>query len=98
MSLTKKEIQHIATLGRLECSEEEREQFAKQLSSILEYVAQLKEVNTGSIEYQYHVDGLENVRVADEISPGDPAVRKGIVDAFPHKAVDLLKVQGIFEE
>lgn len=97
MSLTKEDIEHIATLGRLECSAEEQEQFTKQLSSILEYVAQLQEVDTSGAEYQYQVDGLENVRDQDEATPCDPLVRKNILDAFPDKAIDLLKVKGIFE-
>lgn len=97
MSLTKEDIEHIATLGRIECSPEEQTQFTKQLSSILEYVAQLRDADTSGVEYHYQVDGLENVRDQDETTPCDPLIRKNILDAFPDKAIDLLKVKGIFE-
>ncbi len=97
MSLTKEDIQHIATLGRLECSAEEQEQFTKQLSSILEYVTQLKEVDTSGVSYRYQVDGLENVRNADEVAVCDPSTHANILHAFPDRVVDLLKVKGIFE-
>ena len=98
MTLTQKDIEHIASLGRIECSPDEHVRFTEQLSSILEYVEQLQEADTHGVEYRYQVDGLENVRDADEASPCDQLIRKNVLDAFPDKAMDLLKVKGIFEE
>jgi len=98
MALSPQDIDHIAKLGRLECSSEEREKFTEQLSSILEYVEQLQEADTAGVEYHYQVDGLKNVRAADEIVVCDPDVRENILRAFPDRAVDFLKVKGVFEE
>lgn len=98
MSLTQKDIEHIATLGRIAVSEKEKEIFSEQLSSILEYVAQLQEADTKDCEYHYQVDGLENVRAADEAQPCDPSIRENVLRAFPDRAMDLLKVKGVFEE
>jgi aspartyl-tRNA(Asn)/glutamyl-tRNA(Gln) amidotransferase subunit C len=49
MSLTKKEVIHIAKLARLELSESEIERYQHQLSSILEYADRLKELDTSQI-------------------------------------------------
>ena len=98
MALTPKDIEHIAKLGRLECSDEERQRFTVQLSSILEYVAQLKDADTKDVTYMYQVEGLENSMEPDVVSVCDPEVRNAILRAFPDKVGDLLKVRGIFEE
>ncbi len=49
MSLSRKEVEHIALLARLELSEEELEQYQGQLSAILEHVAALQELDTSKI-------------------------------------------------
>lgn len=49
MSLTPQEVDHIAKLARLNLSLEERARYGQQLSSILDYVAMLQELDTSSI-------------------------------------------------
>lgn len=49
MSLTFKEVEHIAMLARLDLSLEEKQRYQQQLSDILEYVAQLQKLDTGNI-------------------------------------------------
>lgn len=49
MSLTRKEVVHIAKLARLELSDGEIERYQHQLSSILEYADRLKELDTSQI-------------------------------------------------
>ena len=44
MQLSKNEIQHIAKLARLELTEEELKKYGDQLSAVLNYIDQLKEV------------------------------------------------------
>jgi aspartyl-tRNA(Asn)/glutamyl-tRNA(Gln) amidotransferase subunit C len=48
--LSKKDTQHIADLARLELTDKELEKYGSQLSRILGYIDQLKEVDTGGIE------------------------------------------------
>ena len=50
MSLTRKEVEYIAHLARLQLSEEEKERYREQLSSILEHVAKLQSVDTEDIQ------------------------------------------------
>ena len=50
MTLTLKEVEHIALLARLELSDEEKQRYQQQLSHILEHVAQLQKLDTSHIE------------------------------------------------
>ncbi len=47
--LTKEEVKHIAHLARIELSEQEVEKYQKQLGRVLDYVNQLKEVETSGV-------------------------------------------------
>ena len=55
MKISKEEIEHIAVLARLSLSEEEKELFGSQLSSILDYMEKLNELDTKGIEPTSHV-------------------------------------------
>lgn len=44
MSVTKKEIEHLAKLARLELTDAEKEKFSKDISSILQYLSKLQEL------------------------------------------------------
>jgi len=64
--IKKEEIEHISWLARIKLSEEEKELFEQQLSSILEYFAVLDEVDTSNVEPTYHVIGITDVVRQDE--------------------------------
>ncbi len=96
MALTQKEIEHIALLARLELTDEEKEKFANQLSSVLDYVGQLQEVDTTAVLYEYQVEGLENVMDPDDVRPCSDDTRQLILQNMPDRAADLLKVKGVF--
>ncbi len=49
MSLTLREVEHIASLARLELTELEMEKYRQQLSAILDYVTMLQELDTSDI-------------------------------------------------
>lgn len=69
MKISDKEIEHIALLSRLEISEEEKKIFAEQLSTILDYIDKLNELDTHDIEPTSHVIPLNNVMREDIPSP-----------------------------
>jgi len=68
--LTGKEIKHIARLSKLELSARETEKFKKQLSSVVNFIDQLKEVKTEGVEPTSQTTGLVNVLAADEPKAG----------------------------
>jgi aspartyl-tRNA(Asn)/glutamyl-tRNA(Gln) amidotransferase subunit C len=49
MALTTAEVQHIAKLARLELTEEQQEHYRQQLSTILDYVARLRTLDTADV-------------------------------------------------
>lgn len=65
--ITKKEVEHVAKLARLELSEEEKQKYTEQLSDILDYFNQLNEVNTENIEPMVHVLPVRNVMREDSV-------------------------------
>jgi len=72
MKISKEEIEHIASLARLYLSEEEKELFGSQLSSILDYMEKLNELDTKDIEPTSHVLPLSNVMRDDIPQPSIP--------------------------
>ena len=96
MQLSHSEVEHLARLARLALTQEEIEKFGSQLSSVLEYVSQLGEVDTADATYGYQVDGLSNAMDPDETKACDDDVRNRILESFPDRAGDLLKVKSVF--
>ena len=69
MAISVKDVEHIGSLACIELSEQEKERFAKQFNSILDYFKELDGLNTENVEPTYHVIGLTNVfreDIADE--------------------------------
>lgn len=97
MKLSKKEVEHIAHLARLGLTEKEKAKFADQLSSILDYVAQLQEVDTSGVEPTAQVTGLENVFRKDIIEGRDKKTRDGLLKNVPETEDDLIKTKTVFE-
>ena len=96
MKLTREEIEKIAALARLELAEDEKDAFARQLSSILDYVGKLGEVETADIEPMAHSIPVRNVFASDEVMACEPSVRAAALGEFPDKQGDLLKVKAVF--
>ncbi len=67
--LSDKEIEHIATLARINLTSAEQEKFKKDLSSVLDYIETLKKVNTENVEPLYQTTGLVNALRTDESRP-----------------------------
>lgn len=83
MQITKEEIEHIAVLARLCLSEEEKELFGSQLSSILGYMEKLNELDTKDIEPTSHVLSLNNV-MRDDLQAASLPREDALVNAPSH--------------
>jgi len=70
MSVTIKDVEHIAELARLEFTEDEKGKLTAQLNSILAYMEQLNKLDTSAIEPLSHVIELSNVFREDAVKPG----------------------------
>ncbi len=70
MPLSLEEVEHIATLARLELSAEEKARYREQLSAILDYVDRLQELDTANISPTASVLAAEGHLRTDEPRPG----------------------------
>lgn len=97
MQLSKNEIQHIAKLARLELTDEELEKYGGQLSAVLNYIDQLKEVDVKDVEPTAQVTGLENVLREDAVRDWDEEeIEEALADA-PEKEERFIKVKRVIE-
>lgn len=69
MSLTAQEVRWVAHLARLQLTDEELETLTRQLSAIVSYVDQLKQVDTDGVEPMAHALAIQNVFREDEAAP-----------------------------
>ncbi len=68
-SLTRDDVLHVAKLAKLDLTNEEVARFQRQLSKIVDYISQLSEIDTSSLEPTSQTTGLENVFRKDEVKP-----------------------------
>lgn len=66
------DVRHIAMLARISLTDKEIEMLGRQLNDIVEYIGQLKEIDTKDIEPTSHVVPLNNVCREDLIRPSLP--------------------------
>lgn len=69
MRITRKEVEHVATLARLKLDQDEISLFTGQMDAILSYVDKLSELNTDNIIPTSHAVPMENSFRPDEIRP-----------------------------
>ena len=72
MPLTMADVEHVAALARLGLTDGEKERLRDQLSSILDHIAALDELDTAAIPPTSQVIALTNVLREDEPRPSLP--------------------------
>lgn len=94
--LTRSEVRHVARLAGLTLNEKEVTKFQKQLSAILDYVAQLDKVDISKVEPTSQVTGLENVFRDDKTTPS--LSQEEVLSGTKKKHNNFFKIKGIFDE
>lgn len=97
MTLTTKEVEHISELARIGMTATEKKKFQNQISSILDYVKKLEEVNTLGVEPTAQVSGVINALRADEVKPQTRETMEKLVKAAPMHENNLVKTKAVFE-
>ena len=92
--ITREEVKHIAKLARLGVTEKEIEKFQKELSSILDYIEKLKEVDISKVEPTSHSILVENVMRVDESEKPKPESKK-LLELAPETKEGYLKVKKV---
>ncbi len=91
--LTEEEVKKVAEMARIQLSDVEVIKFQKDLSSILDYVEELKGVGTDGLEIVSTVTGLENIERADVANPID--YQEDIMANAPERKDRYYKVKSI---
>ena len=98
--LSDKEVKHIAELARIKISEKEEKSLKKDLSSILEYIDKLNEVDTSGVEPLYQTTGLVNSFRSDEPRGDfkmDENLNEKLIGQAPHRQDRFIKVKSVLE-
>ena len=91
--LNREQVHKVALLARLELTPEEEEQYAGQMSSVLDYFEQLSELDTTGIEPTTRAIDMSNITRHDALSSYQNLA--GIYDAAPDRETDFFKVPKI---
>ncbi|MHC1745624.1 MAG: Asp-tRNA(Asn)/Glu-tRNA(Gln) amidotransferase subunit GatC [Negativicutes bacterium] len=95
MKITRKNVEDVALLSRLEIPEEQIETMTGQLNAILEYVDVLNQLDTTAVEPTAHVLPLKNVMRADVVVPSLP--REAALANAPEQENGYFKVPKVTE-
>lgn len=96
--ITQKDVEHIASLARIELTAEEEKKFEKELSAILDFVEKLNEVDTAGVAPMTGGTGLQNVTREDgQIDKSLEDKFEALVEAAPEKKESWIKVKAVFE-
>ena len=95
MALTMDEVRKVALLARLRLNDEELARMQQQLSSILDYMQVLQEVDVTDVQPTAQVTDVVNVMRPDEVRPSLP-VEEVLANAPAHEG-GYFKVKPVFE-
>ena len=95
MAMTRDEVAKVALLARLRLDPAELETFTGQLSSIVDFVAQLQELDTRAVEPLAHGVEVRNVFRADARGPSLP--RADALANAPQRNAESFLVPAVLE-
>lgn len=93
MHLTNADVDHVADLARLGLTESEKARFREQLSSILDHIAALNELDTSRIPPTAQVGSRSNVLRDDDVRPSLP--RDAVLANAPRQSDGFFEVDAI---
>lgn len=96
MPITIEDVEYIAKLARLALTEEEKIRFQKELEKILDYIDQLKKVDTTGVPPMTHAVPMSNVLRKDEVKPS-LSVEEALANA-PERYGNFFKVPKVVEK
>lgn len=95
MKIEIKDVEYVAKLARLYLTDEEKKQFAGQLSAILEHMEELNKLDTAGVPPTSHAIAMKNVFRTDEVKKSEAA--DDIVSNAPEKDGRFFRVKKVIE-
>lgn len=96
MAITRKDVDHVARLGRLALSDEEKDLFVTQLGKILSHAERVTSLQTDDVPPTSHPVPLVNVFRSDE--PHAPLSSEEALANAPHAEEGQFRVPRILED
>jgi aspartyl-tRNA(Asn)/glutamyl-tRNA(Gln) amidotransferase subunit C len=90
------DVRHVARLARIELGEEELRTLEGQISRVLEYIEQLKELDVSKVEPFTHPGDFGNVLREDGARPS--MGREPALGNAPDRSADFFAVPRVLEE
>lgn len=95
--ITQKDVEHIASLARIDLTDAEKSMFETELSAILSFVETLNELDTEGVDPVNGGTLLENVMRSDEQIDAYMEKKSALlVEAAPETRGGLIKVKSVF--
>jgi aspartyl-tRNA(Asn)/glutamyl-tRNA(Gln) amidotransferase subunit C len=95
MSLTRKEVEHIALLAHLQLSDDEMELYRGQLEHVLDYASRLGQVDTSAIPPTTTVLPLRSILRDDTRRPS--LTREDALANAPQQEREMFRIPPVFE-
>ena len=96
MNLSREEVLHLAELARIELSDEEVERFRGEIQAILGYVERLAVIDTSTVQ-ALSAPADEDDLAEDIVASLTAQDREALIQGFPDRLGQLLRVPGVFE-
>lgn len=96
MAVTKKDVEHIASLARLNFNDAELENFTHQMNDILKYVEKLNELDTDNVEPLSHP--IEDVNVFREDELKQSTSTEDALKNAPRRTDEFFKVPKVINQ
>lgn len=96
--LKAKDVKHVAKLANLNVDKSEVNKYQKQLSEVLDYVEELNEVDTASVEPTSQTTGLTNKTRKDVIDKKNTLSQKDVLSQASSKHKGYFVVPMVLEE
>jgi len=95
VTLSEEQVRHVAKLSRLKLTDADVGQYGAQLTAILDYVAQLGEVNVAGTEPMAHPLPLHNVLREDVVTESLPLEK--VLENAPGKETPFFTVPKVLD-
>ena len=96
MSVTIKDVEHIAELAKLRFTEEEKKRLQMELNKILEYMDKINELDLKDVEPLENINDTENVFSEDK--PEKCLTREEALKNAPAKTDEFFKVPKVLDK
>ena len=95
MPIDRDTVAHVAALAHIQLGQDELDEFSVELSTVVDHIAKLSELDTDGVPPTAHAIPVDNVLRDDIVAPSWPA--EAVLANAPQRVGDLFEVQAILD-